>query len=253
MEQNVAKHGGEVIQFLGDGALAAFPSAVQAVHAAVAIQKEARTDDELPLRVGIDEGEITFDAQGPYGDSLNIAARIQALAIPGSVLISGKVHDDIKNRPSIRTVRLGMFAMKNVAEPMEVYAVAVEGVVTNVRWANPHVYLGVEQTTDAGETIEWEVETVGPSALDPTVFTSRFISWSRKSSFRPQGSAASVSDFQCSRWPRKRTTSSVMSDRATNLAISCAIAVSSARASARNVLTRSSSRARNASMPLSEA
>jgi serine/threonine-protein kinase len=77
--------------------------------------------------VGIHQGEITFDAQGPYGDSVNIAARIQALAIPGSVLISGKVRDDIKNRPSIPTVRLGMFAMKNVAEPVEVHAVAVEG------------------------------------------------------------------------------------------------------------------------------
>jgi serine/threonine-protein kinase len=127
VDKHLARHGGELIQYVGDGSLSAFPSAVNAVHAAVDIQLEALSDDALPLRIGVHQGEITFDVQGPYGDSVNVAARIQALGIAGSVLISGKVQDDIKNQPTISTVPLGRFEMKNVSRPVEVYAVAVAG------------------------------------------------------------------------------------------------------------------------------
>jgi len=127
VEAHIAKHGGELIQYMGDGSLSAFPSAVNAVRAAVEVQLEALTDASLPLRIGVHQGEITFDAQGPYGDSVNVASRIQGLGVPGSVLISGKVYDDVKNQRSIGTVPLGTFELKNVKTPVEVYAVAVDG------------------------------------------------------------------------------------------------------------------------------
>lgn len=127
LEKHVAQHGGELIQYLGDGSLSSFPSAVKAVHAAVDIQLEAQADSTLPLRIGVHQGEITFDAQGPYGDSVNIAARIQGLGTAGSVLVSGKVYDDIKNQPAFSTVGLGSVDLKNVSRPVEVYAVAVPG------------------------------------------------------------------------------------------------------------------------------
>jgi len=127
IERHLGNHGGELIQYLGDGSLSAFPSAVHAVRAAIEIQLEASAATSLPLRVGIHQGEITFDSQGPYGDSVNIAARIESLGVAGSVLISGKVYDDIKNQPSIRTVPLGTFDLKNVERPVEVHAIAVQG------------------------------------------------------------------------------------------------------------------------------
>lgn len=123
----VAEHGGELLQYFGDGSLSIFPSAVNALRAAVRIQQDAQREPGLPLRIGIHQGEVSFDSQGAYGDSVNIAARIEALGVPGSVLISGKVHDDVKNQPAMSTLLLGLFALRNVQRPVEVYAVAADG------------------------------------------------------------------------------------------------------------------------------
>ena len=127
LEERIASYGGELLQYLGDGSLSMFPSAVNALAAAVEIQLEAQSDTTLPLRIGIHQGEINFDSQGAYGDSVNIASRIEGLGIPGSVLISGKVHDDVKNQPAFETRSLGTFELKNVRRPVEVYAVATPG------------------------------------------------------------------------------------------------------------------------------
>ena len=96
-------------------------------------------------------------------------------------------------------------------------------------------------------------DTRRPSAFEPIVFTSRFISWRRKSSLRPQGSALSASAIQCATWPRNRATSSLMSDRAAIRTISCATAFSSAFSSTRSSATRSLSRCSIAARPSSAA
>jgi class 3 adenylate cyclase/Tol biopolymer transport system component len=127
LEAEIVRFGGQLLQYLGDGSLSVFPSAVNAVSAAAEIQREARLDDRLPLRIGIHQGEISWDEQGAYGDSVNIAARIQSLGVPGSVLISEKVHDDVKNQPTFETVLLGTFELKNVSRPIEIYAVSMPG------------------------------------------------------------------------------------------------------------------------------
>ncbi|MEZ4415591.1 MAG: adenylate/guanylate cyclase domain-containing protein [Gemmatimonadota bacterium] len=128
LETAVTGHDGDLLQTFGDGSLSVFPSAVNAVRAAIKIQQDAQIEaPPLPLRIGVHQGEISFDSQGAFGDSVNIAARIETLGTAGSVLISAKVHDDVKNQPAMQTAYLGMFALKNVQNPVGVYAVLAPG------------------------------------------------------------------------------------------------------------------------------
>jgi class 3 adenylate cyclase len=129
VEAAVSEHGGDLIQFLGDGSLSIFPSAVEAVTAGMRIQQRLQSEPALPLRVGIHQGEIAYDDQGAYGDSVNVASRIESLGVPGSVLISAKVFDEIKNHPTLSAVALGDVPLKNVAQPVRVYAVCGEHLI----------------------------------------------------------------------------------------------------------------------------
>jgi TolB-like protein/Flp pilus assembly protein TadD len=123
----VPRFNGEILQHYGDGTLSVFTSAVQAVEAAVEIQQELRRGRDVPLRIGVHAGDIVHDADGVYGDSVNVAARIEALSAPGGVLISGMVFDEIKNHPSLSAVHCGVIRLKNVKRPQRVFAVVNEG------------------------------------------------------------------------------------------------------------------------------
>jgi len=125
--RRVEEHGGEILQFYGDGTLSVFKSAIAAVECGIRIQTDLRGPPSIPIRVGIHTGDVIHDDDGVFGDGVNLAARIQGLAIPGSVLISEKVFDDVKNQPGILTRSLGSFALKNVKKPMEAWALANEG------------------------------------------------------------------------------------------------------------------------------
>jgi LuxR family maltose regulon positive regulatory protein len=123
------KYQGKVLQYYGDGTLSIFDSAIDAVQCAIEMQLGFRKDLAIPVRIGIHTGEIVFSEEEIIGDSVNVASRIESLAVPGSVFISGKVYDEIKNQPSIQTTRLKAFRLKNIAGPVEVYAVSNEGLV----------------------------------------------------------------------------------------------------------------------------
>ena len=126
-EKTMADHGGKIIQYYGDGTLSIFTSAIHAVNAGVAMQLLFRKAPQVPLRIGIHIGDITIDDSGVYGDGVNIASRIESFAIAGSVFISDKVFDEIKNQPMINTISMGLFNLKNVSRPVEVIAIANEG------------------------------------------------------------------------------------------------------------------------------
>jgi TolB-like protein/Tfp pilus assembly protein PilF len=127
LEGEIARHGGKVLQLYGDGSLSVFRSAIDAVRCAVTIQGALREATPVPLRIGIHTGDIVHDEDGVFGDGVNVAARIQALSIPGGVLISGKVFDEVKNHPEIRTRSLGAFNLKHVKHPMKVFAITNDG------------------------------------------------------------------------------------------------------------------------------
>jgi adenylate cyclase len=123
----IAKQDGQVLQFYGDGTLSIFRSALDAVSCAIEIQSELRRQPRIPLRIGIHTGDIVYDEEGAYGDGVNVASRIESLATPGGILVSGKVFDEIKNHPHLLTRALGRVHLKNVARPVSVFAIATEG------------------------------------------------------------------------------------------------------------------------------
>ena len=123
----VAEHGGTTVQHYGDGALTIFPSAIEAVRGAVSMQAALNRDDPVSVRVGIHTGDIVRDADGVYGDGVNLAARLQALATPGSVVVSDRVQDDLKNQTGWTLRFLGRAPLKNVERPVGVWSVEAPG------------------------------------------------------------------------------------------------------------------------------
>ncbi|MEO5906150.1 MAG: adenylate/guanylate cyclase domain-containing protein, partial [Saprospiraceae bacterium] len=129
LEKLVPQYRGKILQYFGDGSLSIFNSAIDCVKCAIEVQKVLLEEPLVPHRVGIHSGDICYDGQGVYGDSVNIASRIEAVSLPGAVLISDKVYDEIKNQHEIETKSLGKFNFKNVKRPIEVYAITNEGLV----------------------------------------------------------------------------------------------------------------------------
>lgn len=129
LEKFIPGHNGKIIQYFGDGTLSIFSSAIDAVNSAIDIQKELQKEPKVSLRIGIHSGDIVYDHEGVYGDSVNLASRIEALSLPGAVLISDKVFDEVKNQSSIKTILLGKYNLKNVKRQVEVYAIANEDLV----------------------------------------------------------------------------------------------------------------------------
>jgi len=129
----IAGNRGRLVKVTGDGALVEFSSAVDAVRCAVAIQ-DAITDrsrnepaaQRILLRVGINVGDVIIEGEDLYGDGVNIAARLEGIAEPGSVLISGNVYDHVENRLSCRFDPLGEQQLKNIDRPVRVYQVRSE-------------------------------------------------------------------------------------------------------------------------------
>lgn len=129
LNKQIPEYRGKILQFYGDGTLSVFDSAIDAVRSSIAIQKEFLTDPRIPVRIGIHTGDIAYDEDSIYGDGVNISSRLQSLSVPGGVLISEKVYDEVKNHPEIVAISLGSYSLKNVQKPVEVYAIANEDLV----------------------------------------------------------------------------------------------------------------------------
>ena len=122
-------YNGRILQYYGDGTLSVFNSAVNASECAIQIQRLLQEGDPLPLRIGLHIGDIVFDQTEVYGDGVNVASRIESLGVAGSVLISGSLNDELKNKESISTTSLGSFEFKNVSAPTEIFAISNTGMV----------------------------------------------------------------------------------------------------------------------------
>src|SRR5678816_1934425 len=129
LEEEIIAHKGRILEFRGDGAMCSFISTIEGVRAAVALQLYMRSEPTVPLRIGMHTGDVIFDENNIYGDGVNIASRLESFAVPGSIFISGKVHDDIKNQKDIQTVSLGKYVLKNVKEQVEIFAISNPGMV----------------------------------------------------------------------------------------------------------------------------
>ncbi|TVZ59925.1 TolB-like protein [Flavobacteriaceae bacterium MAR_2010_105] len=117
------KFNGELIQYYGDGTLSIFKSSVEAIKCAIEIQIALQKDPVIPLRIGIHVGDIIKTESDIIGDAVNVASRIESIALAGSVLISDKVNDQIRNQNDIKTKFIGVFDFKNVDKGFSVFAV----------------------------------------------------------------------------------------------------------------------------------
>jgi TolB-like protein/class 3 adenylate cyclase/Tfp pilus assembly protein PilF len=131
----LSTHGGRVVKLTGDGILVEFTSAVDAVAYAVEVQRAmARRNAGMPpdrridYRVGVNIGDVIVDGDDIYGDGVNVAARLQALAEPGGVWISGAVHEHVRDKLPFAFADKGEQTVKNIARPVHVYALDADAV-----------------------------------------------------------------------------------------------------------------------------
>jgi adenylate cyclase len=130
VDPKVAEHHGRIVKTTGDGLLVEFASVVDAVRCAVEVQQlmpgrdtSVAADNRIELRIGINLGDVIVEGDDLYGDGVNIAARIEALADAGGVLVSNTVHDQVRDRLPFLFEDLGEQQVKNIARPVRVYRV----------------------------------------------------------------------------------------------------------------------------------
>ncbi len=134
----VSDYHGRVVDTAGDSVLAVFDSAVEAVQCAVDVQgelgernTELAEDRQMSFRIGVNLGDVFEQDDGTiYGDGVNVAARIEALAEPGGVCVSGKVFDEVENRTGLKFRFWGEQSLKNISRPVRTYHVEAEGLST---------------------------------------------------------------------------------------------------------------------------
>ena len=127
----LTEHGGRIFKLMGDGMLAEFPSAVQALRAAIDIQgrMRARNDSHpeakrVEVRIGVHQGDVVVEGSDLLGDGVNIAARLEALAEPGGICISARVHEDAAGKIALEAEEMGEQMLKNIARPVRAYQIS---------------------------------------------------------------------------------------------------------------------------------
>lgn len=144
LEPIVRAHAGRIVKIIGDGVLLEFASAVNAVAAAVELQagmdkaNASRVDAQpIILRIGINLGDVVGDGGDIYGDGVNVAARLEALAEPGGVCISMKVHEELRGKVAFHFADMGEIELKNIERPVRVYRLATAGPLQTARFVPP--------------------------------------------------------------------------------------------------------------------
>jgi TolB-like protein/class 3 adenylate cyclase/Flp pilus assembly protein TadD len=130
----IAEHGGRIVKNTGDGLLAEFPSAVEAVRAAIQFQTRVREvtraeaeDRRIAFRVGINIGDVIIEPHDIFGDDVNIAARLESIAEPDGICISSSAYDHIRGKVDVELADLGEQSLKNIARSVRTYAVIWDG------------------------------------------------------------------------------------------------------------------------------
>jgi adenylate cyclase len=134
IEPKIAGHNGRIVKLMGDGILVEFASVVDAVRGATEVQqamaeRNAAEPDEQPIefRIGINLGDVVIEGDDIHGDGVNIAARLEGLADPGGICISGSVHEQIRDRLDFAFEAIGEQSVKNVDRPVEVWKWSANG------------------------------------------------------------------------------------------------------------------------------
>jgi adenylate cyclase len=155
MDGLIERHEGRTINTWGDAVIAEFASVVEAVQCAIEVQRElAARNRDLPeaeqmwFRIGINLGDVMVENDDLYGEGVNIAARLQELAEPGGILISGPVYGLVRNKLSVGFDYLGQQPVKNVSEPVTSYRIVLDG---EARSATPKAQASNPRSLPAAE------------------------------------------------------------------------------------------------------
>jgi class 3 adenylate cyclase len=130
----ITEHGGRIVKNTGDGFLAEFPSAVEAVRSAFQFQSRIKEltvaeeeDQRIAFRVGVNIGDVIVEAHDIFGDGVNIAARLEGIAEPGGICISSSAYDQVRGKVAVEFTDLGEQSLKNISRPIRAYAVMCDG------------------------------------------------------------------------------------------------------------------------------
>jgi len=133
IDVKITEHEGRTVKLIGDGFLAEFPSVVNAVACAAAVQHGMRErnaglprDRRMELRIGINLGDVIVEGDDIYGDGVNVAARLEGIAEPGGIIVSGAVRDNVGNRLDLRFEDIGEQRLKNIDRPVRAYSVLLD-------------------------------------------------------------------------------------------------------------------------------
>jgi len=143
IEPIFGRHGGRIFKQMGDGLLVEFSSAVNAVQAAIEVQKQMTLanapvpeDRHLLLRIGINLGDVIGEGSDIYGEGVNIAARLEPLAEPGGIVISDKVESEVRGRIGVNFTEMGEQQLKNITRPVRAFRVVGEPLSKGRTWWN---------------------------------------------------------------------------------------------------------------------
>ena len=136
VDPKIAGHHGRIVKTTGDGVLAEFASVVDAVRCAVEVQRgmvdrepEVPHERQMQFRIGINLGDVIVEDDDIFGDGVNIAARLEALAEPGAICLSGSAHEQVRDKLDLAYEDLGEQTVKNIARPVQVYRIRSTGIV----------------------------------------------------------------------------------------------------------------------------
>lgn len=191
IQPKVTEHKGRIVKLMGDGILAEFPSAVEAVQCALQIQQRmAERNSKLPedrcvaFRIGINIGDIVVEGEDIYGDGVNVASRIEGLSEPGGVCIARNVFNQVKDKLDLTFDYLGEKEVKNIAQPVAIYRVAIDekatalltplvrGPVKQTSWRMPVIAAVVLLAFVVGGLIWWQglAPEIKPASIDKMAF-----------------------------------------------------------------------------------
>ncbi len=142
VEPKIAEYKGRIVKLMGDGLLVEFASVVDAVRGATEIQRGMATrnsgvpeDEQIVLRIGINLGDVIVEGDDIHGDGVNVATRMQEIAPPGGISVSGVVYDSVRDKLAPGFEDLGPQQVKNIAEPVRAYRVVLDPEATGTRKA----------------------------------------------------------------------------------------------------------------------
>ncbi|MBA2623211.1 MAG: adenylate/guanylate cyclase domain-containing protein, partial [Chthoniobacterales bacterium] len=145
IDGRIAEHQGRIVKLTGDGMLVEFPSVVNAVACAAEIQRGMRDrtgdvplDRRIQFRIGVNLGDVIVEGDDIFGDGVNVAARLESIAQPGGITISGSVRDHVGNRLNLAFEDMGEQILKNIERPVRVFSVSLNSpVVREMKDAGP--------------------------------------------------------------------------------------------------------------------